>query len=189
MITSILLCGVGGQGILLAEKIIAAAAELDGNEVCANEIHGMAQRGGSVVAQIRYGENVFSPLMPEGSADAIFALEMAEAVRCAHFLKPGGFAAVSKHRVIPVTVTTGSAVYPPDIEDRLKRVFPRLKLADCMAWAAEAGDVRLANTMLVGVLSRELNITENSWLKAVEKSVKPAFVTNNIKAFEAGRNV
>lgn len=147
----------------------------------------MAQRGGSVVAQIRYGENVFSPLTLEGSADAIFSLEMAEAVRCAHFLKPDGFAAVSRHRVIPVTVTTGSAVYPPDIEDRVKRVFPRLKLVDCMAWAAEAGDVRLANTMLVGVLSQVLNITEDSWLRAVEKNVKPAFLSSNITAFKIGR--
>ena len=191
MITSVLLSGVGGQGILLAEKIIATAAELAGNEVCANEIHGMAQRGGSVVAQIRFGSGVYSPLILEGSADAVLALEMAEAVRCAHYLKPGGFAAVAKQKVIPVTVTTGAAHYPEDVEERLNRVYPRMKLADCVPMALEMGDVRLANTIMVGVLSNEFDalIPVKVWHDAIAKSVKPQFLENNIKAFELGRSL
>lgn len=188
MITSILLAGVGGQGILLAEKVIATAAELAGNEVCANEIHGMAQRGGSVVARIRYGENVYSPLILEGTADAILSLEAGEALRYAHFLKPDGFAAVSTQRVIPVTVSTGAATYPEDVETRLVKVFPRLKLIDCLEKAQAMGDIRLANILMVGVLSNELNIAQDIWFTAIERSVKANFVDINKKAFDAGRD-
>ena len=189
MITSILLSGVGGQGILLAEKVIAMAAELAGNEVCANEIHGMAQRGGSVVARIRYGENVYSPLILEGTADALLSLEAAEALRYAHFLKKDGFAAVSTQRVIPVTVSTGAAVYPPDVETRLEKVFPDLKLVDCMNMAQSMGDIRLANIIMVGVLSNRLDIPQDIWFTAIERSVKANFADINKKAFDAGRNI
>ncbi len=190
MITSILLSGVGGQGILLAEKIIASAAELAGYDVCANEVHGMAQRGGSVVAQIRYGHGVCSPLILEGTADALFSLEISESVRNAHYLKKNGFAAVSTQRIVPITVTTGIATYPDDIEDRVRKVFPYLKLVDCVGISKEMGDVRLANTLLLGVLSQSLpDISESIWLNAVEMCVKPAFVESNQKTFMKGRGL
>ena len=141
--------------------------------------------------QIRFGSGVYSPLILEGSADAVLALEMAEAVRCAHYLKPGGFAAVAKQKVIPVTVTTGAASYPADVEERLNRVYPRMKLADCVPMALEMGDVRLANTIMVGVLSNEFDalIPVEVWHDAIARSVKPQFLENNIKAFELGRSL
>lgn len=191
MVTSILLAGVGGQGILLVAKIMAKAAELAGLDVCSNEIHGMAQRGGSVIAQIRFGKEVCSPLILEGTADAILALEGAEALRCAHFLKPGGFAAVSRLRILPVTVTAGSSVYPDEIEmeKRLRRVFPDLAYVDCVKQARELGDIRLANTLLAGVLAARLDLPAEVWRGALETCIsKPAMRAINIRAFELGKD-
>ena len=185
----ILLCGVGGQGILLAAKIIAAAAERSGLDVCANETHGMAQRGGSVKAQVRIGEKVHGPLILEGTADVLASLEQIEALRHAHFLRPGGLAVVSKQAIVPVTVSCGQATYPADVGERLARVFPRLKIADCPAKAAELGDIRLANTILVGMLSTELPLDAEVWHGAVASVVKPAFRDANLAAFDLGRGL
>ncbi len=189
MANSILLCGVGGQGILLAAKIIGAAAEISGLEVAANEIHGMAQRGGSVRAQVKFGENVRSPLILEGTADVIAALEHVEALRCAHWLRPGGLAVVSRKSIVPTTVTSGRMRYPDDVEERLRRVFPRLVYFDCESKALELGDVRLANTILVGMLSRGLPLETAAWHDAIARCVKPRFVEANAAAFDFGRSV
>ncbi len=190
MTTSIILCGVGGQGILLAARIIAGAAEYSGFDVCSNELHGMAQRGGSVLAQIRFGEKVYSPLVLEGTADALLSLEVSEAVRYAHYLKPGGLAAVSTRRVVPVTVTAGMASYPAEIEDTLRRLFANLHLADAEGIAQKLGNPRLSNTLLTGVLSNGLpHIGQEAWHNAIRTSVKPATVEQNIQAFEYGRNL
>ena len=186
---NILLSGVGGQGILLAAKIIGAAAERAGLEVCSNEIHGMAQRGGSVRAQVKFGEHVSSPLILEGTADVLASLEKIEALRCAHFLKPGGLAVVSDQVIVPVTVSCGAAVYPADVDERLGRVFSRLKRCDCVAKAVELGDPRLANTILVGMLSTELPLGVGVWREAIEASVKPAFREANLAAFDFGRRL
>lgn len=188
-ITNILLCGVGGQGILRAAKIMAETAGLAGHDVRTNEIHGMAQRGGSVVAHLRYGEKLYSPLILEGTADSIFAMEPAEALRWAHFLRPGGFAAISTHRVTPVTVSCGQEAYPADIEERLERVFPDRVTADCTRLAAVLGNARLANTILTGALSRVLEFSPELWREAIARSVPESFFELNWKAFEAGRNL
>lgn len=185
---SILLAGVGGQGILLAAKIIAGAAENAGYEVCSNEIHGMAQRGGSVTAMINFGDKIYSPLIPEGGADILAALEEIEALRYAHFLKAGGFAAVSAQKIIPVTVSSGVSVYPDDVEERLKRVFPYLIHCDCPGLACGLGNARLANTILLGVLSRALPLSGECWRRSIENSVKPQFIEKNMEAFETGKN-
>ncbi len=187
MITNILLSGVGGQGILLAAKMIATAAELHGFQVTTNEIHGMAQRGGSVIAQIRCGDAVYSPLITEGEADVIGSLEEIEALRYAHYLKADGLAVVSRRRIIPVTVSTGQAVYPADSEDRLKRVFKHLKYLDCDTVAAELGDPRLSNTVLLGAISRGLPFSESVWEKSIGVCVKKAFLSGNLTAFRTGR--
>lgn len=186
---SILLTGVGGQGILLAARVIASAAEAAGFEVASNEIHGMAQRGGSVTAQVRFGApgKTLSPLALEGTVDVLAALEPAEALRYAHFLRPGGFAAVALQRVIPVTVSTGAAVYPADVEDRLRTVFPRLVACDC---AEAAGNPRLANTVLTGIVAGALPvIPPDDWRRALRWQVKPAFVDLNLNAFEIGNSI
>ena len=189
MTKNIMIVGVGGQGTLLTSRILGKTAMEQGLDVKISEVHGMAQRGGSVVARIRYGENVYSPLILEGTADALLSLEAAEALRSAHFLKKDGFAAVSTQRVIPVTVSTGAAVYPPDVETRLEKVFPDLKLVDCMNMAQSMGDIRLANIIMVGVLSNRLDIPQDIWFTAIERSVKANFADINKKAFDAGRNI
>lgn len=188
MVKSILLAGVGGQGILLAAKIIASAAENSGCEVCSNEIHGMAQRGGSVTAHIKFGEQVFSPLIAEGTADVLASLEQIEALRYAHFLKKDGFAAISKQRIVPVTVSSGSAVYPDDVGERLKRVFPNYIFCDCHGLAMGLADARLANTILLGVLSRALPLSGESWRRAMKNCIKPELIDRNLEAFEIGKN-
>jgi indolepyruvate ferredoxin oxidoreductase beta subunit len=123
---SVFLTGVGGQGILLASEIISNAAMLSGFDVKTNEVHGMAQRGGTVTALVRYGPKVYSPLICEGNARVLCAFEMAEAIRAAHYLAPGGLAVVNQYRIIPVTVSSGSAVYPENIKETLRKRFPRL---------------------------------------------------------------
>ena len=188
MIKSILLTGVGGQGILFAAGIIASAAEAAGFNVTTNEIHGMAQRGGSVTAQVRYGEGSFAPLAVSGSIDVIAAMEHIEAVRYAHWLKPGGLAAVAKTSVIPVTVTTGACTYPSDVEARLHAVFPRLIYIDCNTLAQELGNIRLANTILTGALSNGLpEISEDNWRTGLLARVKKGFEEANLTAFTKGR--
>lgn len=188
MIRNILLCGVGGQGILLGAKIIACAAEHAGFQVATNEIHGMAQRGGSVTAQIRYGEQIHSPLIPEGAADVLASLEAVEALRCCSWLRPGGLAVAASTRIIPVTVSSGAARYPADIEERLRRVFSNLKYFDFCAAAAELGNLKLANTVMLGALSNGLaGIDVSVWERAIAECVKPRFVDMNTAAFHAGR--
>ncbi|MBR0056261.1 MAG: indolepyruvate oxidoreductase subunit beta [Kiritimatiellae bacterium] len=185
----ILLCGVGGQGILLAAKVIGAAAEASGLSVVANETHGMAQRGGSVKAQVKIGEAPGSPLVMEGTADVLAALENVEALRNAHYLNPGGLAVVSRHSIVPVTATLGQAQYPADVEDRLRRVFPRLIYFDCEAKAIELGNPKLENTILTGMLSRALPLEVGAWHEAIRRSVRPQFAEANIAAFDFGRSL
>ncbi|MDD3153935.1 MAG: indolepyruvate oxidoreductase subunit beta [Victivallaceae bacterium] len=192
MARNILLCGVGGQGILLAAKIIAAAAESAGFQVTTNEVHGMAQRGGSVTAQVRFGANVHSPLILEGCADVLASMEAAEGVRYAHWLKPGGFAVVSSEEVIPVTVSSGKAVYPADIEQRLRHVYAErssLLLRDFRSDASKLGNPKLANTILLGALSKAIEeISLPLWHSAVASCVKAQFIEINQQAFDLGRS-
>jgi len=183
----IMLVGVGGQGILLATQIAARAAMDAGFDVKTNEVHGMAQRGGSVVAQVRYGPHVASPLIPEGTARALASLERIEPLRYANLLAPDGLAVVSSQAIVPVTVSSGKASYPADAEDRLRRVFPRLVYIDAVAVAERLCDPRTANVVLLGALSTALSLPEESWIKAIESCVKPKFVDINTKAFREGR--
>lgn len=184
---SVVLAGVGGQGILLASEITARAAMAAGYQVKTNEVHGMAQRGGSVIAQIRYGAEVHSPLVAIGSARVLGSFEEMEAVRNAHYLAPDGLAVVSKQRLIPVTVSSGAATYPEDIEKRLGAVFPRLRLLDTMALAREAGDPRAVNVIVLGALSLGLDLPEEAWRQAIHASIAEKFRAMNQKAFEIGR--
>ena len=189
MTSSIILSGVGGQGIILAAKIIAEAAKICGFPVCSNEIHGMAQRGGSVTAQVRFGDGVCSPLILEGTADVLASLEHIEALRWAHFLKPGGTAVVSKQSIIPVTVSSGGATYPKDVEERLNAVFPSLKYYDCVSKAVEMGDSRFANSILTGMVSSALTLELDAWHKALEARIPEKLLDKNVEAFDFGRTI
>ncbi|MCC8179453.1 MAG: indolepyruvate oxidoreductase subunit beta [Planctomycetes bacterium] len=189
IINSVILVGVGGQGILLASNILARAALLAGYDVKTNEVHGMAQRGGSVVAEIRYGEKVHSPLIEPRTACALAALEQIEALRYAHYLSPSGTAVVSKLRLIPTTVSSGQAEYPADVEERLRRCFRNLKYIDAVSAAEKTGNLKTNNVVVLGSLSTALDFPEGLWEKAIAECVKPKFVDINVQAFNLGREL
>jgi indolepyruvate ferredoxin oxidoreductase beta subunit len=187
--TSIVMVGVGGQGILLATQIAARAALINGHDVKTNEVHGMAQRGGSVVAQVRFGERVFSPLVPDGTAHVLASLERIEALRFASYLAPDGLAVVSRQAIIPITVSSGQAKYPADAEERLRATFARLAYVDAMGIAERLCDIRVANVILLGAMSTALALPCECWTEAIAQCVKPAYRDLNIMAFEEGRKL
>ncbi len=186
-VVNVVLAGVGGQGILLASELVAQAARIAGYDVKTNEVHGMAQRGGSVVAQVRFGEKVFSPLVMQGTAHVLGALEALEGLRFADYLAPEGLAVVSTQQILPLTATLGQSPYPDDLQDRLKARFPRLVLVEALEAAEKCGLPRAANVVVLGALSKGLDLPLEAWQKALEISVKPAYLDLNRKAFEAGR--
>jgi indolepyruvate ferredoxin oxidoreductase beta subunit len=186
---SIVLVGVGGQGILLASEVLAQAAMLEGYEVKTNEVHGMAQRGGSVVAQVRYGPVVHSPLVARGSARVLGALEQIEALRFAEFLSPDGLAVVNAQAIVPVSVSSGAAKYPQDVESRLKATFPRLAYIQAAEAGASLGSVQTTNIVVLGAVSKGLDLPEKAWQEAIAASVRETFRELNLKAFEKGRSM
>ncbi|OQY23398.1 MAG: hypothetical protein B6I37_05385 [Desulfobacteraceae bacterium 4572_35.2] len=188
-ITSVVLVGVGGQGILLASEVMATAAALAGFEVKTNEVHGMAQRGGSVIAQIRYGQQVFSPLVAEGTARVIGALEQVEGLRYHPYLAEGGFAVVSQQAIVPVSVSAGQSKYPQDLQPRLGEVYPRLAWVDVQQAAEDIGNPKVANMVVLGAMSTELDLPSAVWEQAISQCVKPEFLDSNLMAFVIGRSL
>ncbi|MBO7722622.1 MAG: indolepyruvate oxidoreductase subunit beta [Thermoguttaceae bacterium] len=184
---SLVLVGVGGQGILLASEIIARTIMASGYDVKMNEIHGMAQRGGSVVAQIRFGRDVASPLVPKHSARALVALEKIEVLRFVDYLADDGLAVVSDQEIIPVSASGGKIPYPALGEEDIRKVCPNLIYVHAIKLAEELGNARAANTILLGVMSNVLHFPEENWKESIRSCVKPKFVDVNIKAFEIGR--
>ena len=185
--TSVVLVGVGGQGILLASEILAQAAVLAGYDVKTNEVHGMAQRGGSVMAQVRYGRKVHSPLVARGTARVLGSLERIEALRHHEYLAPDGLAVVSSQAIVPVTVSSGQATYPADAEERLRRAFPRLAYLDATAVAQRLGSPRSTNIVVLGAMSAALDLPDDAWEAALRQCVKPALVDVNLRALDEGR--
>jgi indolepyruvate ferredoxin oxidoreductase beta subunit len=184
---NIVLAGVGGQGILLASEIIARAAMAAGFAVKTNEVHGMAQRGGSVLAQIRYGREVYSPLVERGTAQVLGSLEQIESLRLADYLAPDGLAVVSSQRVVPVTVSSGQARYPEDAEARIRAAFPRLIYLDAIGIAMKIGNARCSNLVILGALAKGLTLPTEAWQEGIRHSVKPRFLDINLRAFQAGQ--
>jgi indolepyruvate ferredoxin oxidoreductase beta subunit len=183
---SVVLAGVGGQGILLASEILAKAAMAAGYDVKTNEVHGMAQRGGSVVAQVRFGAEVHSPLVARGTARVLGSLEPVEALRFWEYLAQNGLAVVNAQAVVPVTVSSGSAKYPEDVEARLRRAFPRLVYMNAAEEALKLGDIRAANTVLLGAISKGLDLPIDAWQEAIASSVKAKLIDLNIRTLELG---
>lgn len=188
-ITNILLVGVGGQGILLASEIVSEAAMLAGFDVKKSEIHGMSQRGGSVVSHVRYGTEVFSPIVPEGEGDILFGFELMETVRSLPLLKPGGSVVANDLQISPPSVLMGQEPYPGGLVERIREQFPDFLLVDGQHLATEAGNVRAANTVLLGAVSRRLTIAEEHWVKALEKMVPARALEVNKRAFRMGREL
>jgi indolepyruvate ferredoxin oxidoreductase, beta subunit len=183
---NILFAGVGGQGVLLVSSIVAKAAILSGADVKGNEVHGMAQRGGSVTAQVRFGKKVYSPLLWEGTVDLLISLEESEALRYAHFMRPSGFAVVSTQRIVPVTVSSGKAKYPADVGERLARVFPRLLTLDAQGIAHGLGNPKAANVVALGAGAAVLSQLSAFWERAIIACVPERHRELNLRAFSAG---
>ncbi len=186
-VTNILLVGVGGQGILLASEILSEAFMLAGFDVKKSEIHGMSQRGGSVVSHVRFGSQVFSPVVPEGEGDILFGFELLETYRSLPLLKPGAKVVANDYRIAPPSVLVGQAAYPRGLTDKIKQRCGDLLLVDGQGLACTAGDVRAANTVLLGAVSKRLAIEEQTWRQALEKMVPGKALEINLKAFAMGR--
>lgn len=188
-IKNILLVGVGGQGILLASEILSEAAMLAGFDVKKSEIHGMSQRGGSVVSHVRYGREVFSPIVPEGEGDILFGFELMETCRSLPLIKPGGAVVANDLQISPPAVLMGQDTYPTDLVARIQARFPDFLLVDGQQLATNAGNVRAANTVLLGAVSKRLDIAEEFWMKALEKMVPKKAVDVNKTAFMMGHEL
>ena len=188
-ITNVLLVGVGGQGILLASEILSEAAMLAGFDVKKSEIHGMSQRGGSVVSHVRYGTEVFSPIVPEGEGDILFGFELMETARSLPLLKPGGTVVANDLQISPPSVLMGQELYPAGLAGRIRVQFADFLLIDGQQMATQAGNVRAANTVLLGAVSRRLEIPEEFWLAALDKMVPARALDVNMLAFRMGREL
>ncbi|BCS53999.1 indolepyruvate oxidoreductase subunit beta [Geobacter sp. SVR] len=188
-ITNILLVGVGGQGILLASEILSETFMLAGFDVKKSEIHGMSQRGGSVVSHVRYGKEVFSPIVPEGQGDILFGFELMETSRYLSLLKPGGTVVANDLRIASPSILMGKESYPEGLVEGIREQFPDFLLVDGHKLASEAGNARAANTVLLGAVSKRLDIDEKFWLEALQKMVPPKALEINRKAFLMGRSL
>ena len=185
---SILLVGVGGQGTILASKLLSNGLMQAGYDVKMSEIHGMSQRGGSVSSQIRYGTKVWSPVIEVGSADLLVAFEEMEALRWLEYLKVGGKVVVNDYQIPSVPVTTGKVAYPEGILDELRRVADTT-VVDAAAEAEKLGNPKVMNVILLGTIVRHMNLQHIDWAQIIRENVKPAFVELNIKALEVGMNL
>ena len=188
MTKNIMIVGVGGQGSLLASKLLGCLAVAGGYDVKLSEVHGMAQRGGSVVTFVRYGEKVAEPIVEEGQADVIIAFERLEALRYAHFLKKDGALIINDWRIDPMPVVTGATVYPQDLIEKMKAAGANVDAMDCLTLAREAGSEKAVNLVLLGRLSRHYDIPLEHWQAAIEACVPKKFLEINQKAFLLGRN-
>lgn len=184
-VTNIMIVGVGGQGTLLTSRILGGLALNAGYDVKLSEVHGMAQRGGSVVTFVRYGDAVAEPIVEEGCADVIIAFERLEALRYVHFLKKDGVMIVNDQRIDPMTVVTGQASYPEHIIETLAEEH-RVIAVDSMAEALKLGNSRVFNTIILGVAARHMNYGKEQWEAVIRNTVPPKTVELNLKAFETG---
>lgn len=182
----ILMVGVGGQGTILASRILALAAQEAGYDLKVSEIHGMAQRGGSVVTQVRLGEKVYSPLISTGGADVLLAFEKLEGLRLLASLKPGGTIIINEQEIPPVPVLTGAAEYPRNILEFIRSAAPNTVSIDAYSIAKECGNPKAANVVLLGVMARNLPIERQIWEKALGQRVPAKLLEVNKAAFAAG---
>ena len=184
--TSIMIVGVGGQGSLLASKLLGQILLDEGYDVKVSEVHGMSQRGGSVVTYVRFGEKVYSPIVTEGEADYIVSFEKLEAARYASCLAPNGRIIVNTQEIDPMPVLIGKAAYPTDILSELTAKDVALDAIDALSLAESAGNAKAVNIVLMGRLARYLGISREKWEETIKSGVKPKFVDVNLRAFALG---
>ena len=185
---NIMIVGVGGQGSLLASKLLGSILVSEGYDVKVSEVHGMSQRGGSVVTYVRYGDKVYSPVIAEGEADFIVSFEKLEAARYIKCLKKGGKVIVNTQAIDPMPVITGNAEYPDDILDVLKASGVFVDDIDALALAKEAGNAKCVNIVLMGRFAKYFDIPREKWTEAIKATVNPKFTEVNLKAFDLGYN-
>ena len=186
MTKSIMIVGVGGQGTLLASKIMGRVLTERGYDVKLSEVHGMSQRGGSVVTYVKYGEKVYSPIIDLGEADFVLSFEALEAARWVGYLKQGGTLITNNAEIWPMPVITGAAKYPENVLDKVAEKANVVSI-DALKLATEAGSAKAVNIVLLGVLSKLSDIPEEQWIDAIEKTVPAKFIEMNKKAFALGR--
>ena len=185
---SIMIVGVGGQGTLLASRLIGYVLIAKNYDVKLSEVHGMSQRGGSVVTYVKYGDQVFSPIVDKGEADFILSFEAVEGARYLQMLSKTGTLITNTREIYPMPVITGAMSYPEDPTGKLAKIC-NVKAIDALTLAREAGSEKAVNTVLMGILSKYMpEIEEELWLEAIDKLVKPKFIELNKKAFALGRN-
>jgi indolepyruvate ferredoxin oxidoreductase beta subunit len=185
---SVMIVGVGGQGSLLASKLLGRLLVDEGYDVKVSEVHGMSQRGGSVVTYVRFGDKVYSPIITEGEADIIISFEKLEAGRYAKYLKKDGKIVVNTQQIEPMPVIIGAAKYPENVLDELTQKGVSVDALDALSLAEEAGSSKAVNIVLMGKAAKYFDIPKDRWITAIENTVAPKFVEMNKKAFELGYN-
>ncbi|MCI8870306.1 MAG: indolepyruvate oxidoreductase subunit beta [Lawsonibacter sp.] len=185
---NIMIVGVGGQGSLLASKLLGHLLMEQGYDVKVSEVHGMSQRGGSVVTYVRYGERVASPIVDRGEADYIVSFELLEAARWLSFLKPDGQIVTSTQQIDPMPVITGAAAYPENLVEKMRAAGARVDALDCLSLAEQAGSSKAVNLVLMGRLSHYFDLPDEAWQRSLEATVPPKFLELNRRAFALGKN-
>ena len=186
---NIMIVGVGGQGSLLASKLMGKALLIEGYDAKVSEVHGMSQRGGAVVTYVRYGDKVYSPIVDIGQAELIVSFELLEAARWLNHLTPGGQVVTNTQQIDPIPVIMGAVEYPGDLVNKMKATGAKVDAFDALALAEEAGSSKTVNIVMMGRLSKYFPFPQETWQKALEESVPPKFLEMNKKAFELGYNV
>lgn len=185
---NVMIVGVGGQGSLLASKLLGRLLLSKGYDIKVSEVHGMSQRGGSVVTYVRFGDKVYSPVIDKGEADFIVSFELLEAARWTEFLKPGGKLIANTQQINPMPVIIGAAEYPAELAAKMVAAGIDLDAVDALSLAEQAGSAKAVNLVLMGKLSKYFDIPEEEWMAAIEQSVPPKFLEMNKKAFALGAN-
>ena len=185
---NIIIVGVGGQGSLLASKILGDLLLRQGYDVKVSEVHGMSQRGGSVITYVRFGDRVYSPVVDEGEADYIVSFEILETARWLSYLKPDGQIVTNTQQIDPMPVITGAATYPENLVSKIKAAGVKIDAMDCLSLAREAGSPKAVNIVLLGRLSHYFSISEEAWQEALAANVPPKFLELNKKAFALGKD-
>jgi indolepyruvate ferredoxin oxidoreductase, beta subunit len=183
---NMLLSGVGGQGVVLASYVLSQVAMAEGYDVKQSEVHGMSQRGGSVISHFRFGERVWSPLVTPGTADILLAFEALEALRYIHWLRPEGWLIYNAMQINPSPVAAGLATYPPEIDEQIKRAWPNVRPVHANRLAQEAGTVKAANVVMLGAVASALPFKMETWEAVIRKAVPPKTVDVNLQAFRLG---
>ena len=183
---NVMIVGVGGQGSLLASKLLGRLLLTKGYDIKVSEVHGMSQRGGSVVTYVRFGDKVYSPVIDKGEADYIVSFELLEAARWTEFLKPGGKIITNTQQVNPMPVVTGAAQYPENLVEKMRQAGLDVDAIDALNLAEQAGSSKAVNLVLMGRLSKYFEFSEDEWMAAIEASVPAKFLEMNKKAFALG---